>query len=109
VAGELAAAAGVAYEQVLVNDQDLPRLRAVLDRAATAARSGTPVPLYVGDALPRHVVLLTGHTDGAFDVFDPSRGTLLRVPQAELTDGRHEPLAALGGWRHLSWAVLPRR
>ncbi len=73
-------------------------------------RRGVPVPLYAGGdtssgwltALPRHVVLATGTTPDGLEVFEPSSGALL-----ELADAGSGPRAALGGWSHLVWAVLP--
>lgn len=108
---------------------------AVLRAAVAAARAGVPVPLYTGGdlrggwqaAVPRHVVLLTGVVDGAdadagtpedagglARLYEPSAGTLHTLPVAALVDPaaagadrRAARTAALGGWPHVTWAVLP--
>ncbi|GAA3208053.1 hypothetical protein ACFP63_12240 [Oerskovia jenensis] len=109
----------------------------VLGAALRSAAAGVPVPLYTGGdvgtgwatAVPRHVVLLAGvgapaqsgpgHDDAPFggrwcSVYEPSSGTLHRLRVADLLgevgeDG--EPgkgvRRALGGWPHVTWAVLP--
>ena len=97
----------------------------VLAAAAEAAAAGVPVPLYSGGdlargvstAVPRHVVLLTAVRDGVATVYEPSSGRLHGLPVAGLvaaggvgrptgTDRTTE--AALGGWPHVVWALLPR-
>lgn len=97
----------------------------VLAAAVEAAAAGVPVPLYTGGdlargvstAVPRHVVLLTAVRDGVATVYEPSSGRLHGLPVAGLvaaggvgratrTDRVTE--AALGGWPHVVWALLPR-
>ena len=99
-----------------------------------AVRAGIPVPLYtggdlgrgLGTAVPRHVVLLVsvGRPDGGGEelarVYEPASGMLHAVPFGALrapdaSDGGHADdaparaarLAALGGWPHVTWALLP--
>lgn len=97
---------------------------AVLD----AVRAGVPVPLFTGGdlghglrtAVPRHVVLLTavGRADGqdVARIYEPSSGAVHTVPFGVLGVGgasdsvavvRAARLAALGGWPHVTWALLP--
>ena len=66
---------------------------------------GWPVPMLVGNALPRHWVLLTQwHADG-FRCYEPSSGQTLRVPADSI---RRADLAGLGFPR--PWVfVLPGR
>jgi hypothetical protein len=109
----------------------------VLDAAVAAARAGVPVPLFTGGdlrggwqaAVPRHVVLLVavdGAADGAVDgaadgedatvrLYEPSSATVHTVPLPVLRrPGDAAPreratlTAALGGWPHVVWALLPR-
>ncbi|MFI2104059.1 hypothetical protein ACH436_12240 [Isoptericola sp. NPDC019693] len=94
----------------------------VLDAAVEAAAAGVPVPLYSGGdlaggvstAVPRHVVLLTTVRGGVATIYEPSAGRLHAVPAARLVAAARErgddPLvaAALGGWPHVVWALLPR-
>ncbi|MFP3712979.1 hypothetical protein [Puerhibacterium sp. TATVAM-FAB25] len=109
----------------------------VLDAALAAARAGVPVPLFTGGdlrggwraAVPRHVVLLVavdaapgpdGGAHGADEaatarLYEPSSATVHTVPLAALRRpgdaAPHERAAltaALGGWPHVAWALLPR-
>ncbi|MFJ2297314.1 hypothetical protein [Oerskovia paurometabola] len=108
----------------------------VLASALRSAAAGVPVPLYTGGdvgtgwstAVPRHVVLLAGvsgpqepQEDAASPfggrwcaVYEPSSGTLHRLRVADLLAGVGEDgepgkgvRRALGGWSHVTWAVLP--
>jgi hypothetical protein len=106
---------GTGYEPVMIDDQDPGLLRDTLTRAAAAANSGHPVPLYVGgdssdgiDAtIPRHVVLITGYHRGVYTIYEPSSGASYTVPEQELLDGGGPSLDALGNWTHPDWIVLP--
>lgn len=96
--------------------------RRVLAAAVAAAAAGVPVPLYTGGdlghgvrtAVPRHVVLLAAVRDDVATVYEPSGARLHTVPVDALADpaaaGGADPrfLAALGGWPHVVWALLPR-
>jgi hypothetical protein len=73
-----------------------------------------PVPLYAGGdsargwatAIPRHVVLAVRRLPDGLLLWEPSAGALLPVRTVDLVHAGR-PLAALGGWSHLMWAVLP--
>ncbi|GAA2727062.1 hypothetical protein [Cellulomonas aerilata] len=123
---------GAAYASVLVDDTDTGHLTAVLDRVDAALARGFPVPLYTGGdlsrgvvtAVPRHVVLLVppgadgppGGSPGArpatstgaraYAVYEPAGGRVHRLTRAEVL-APAGPRAALGGWSHVCWAVLP--
>jgi hypothetical protein len=105
------------------------------DAVLESVRAGVPVPLFTGGdlrqgwrtAVPRHVVLLAAVTRGGAGrredvarVYEPSSGTLHAVPFGVLgeVDANDAPgretevvraarLAALGGWPHVTWALLP--
>lgn len=104
-----------------------PRGTAVLAAALAAARAGVPVPLLTGGdlasgwstAVPRHVVLLTAVQDDVAVVWEPSSGARHGVPVVDLLAPAGRPAAAagdpvaaarraaLGGWPHVVWALLP--
>ncbi|MFE7408809.1 hypothetical protein, partial [Isoptericola sp. NPDC057559] len=112
----------VRYAHRVVGGRSAP---GVLGAALAAAAAGVPVPLYTGGdlargaatAVPRHVVLLTAVRGGLATLYEPSSGRLHAVPRAALeaaggtrrapATGRL-PEAALGGWPHVVWALLPR-
>lgn len=102
---------GVVYGHRMVDDTDRLELADLVASVAGWVRRGVPVPLYAGGdtdtgwqaAVPRHVVLAVGSTPEGLEVFEPSSG---RVHVLEHHGSG--PRAALGGWSHLVWAVLPR-
>ena len=110
---------GVDYTHVPVHDGDVARTRTVLMTARAATRLGIPVPLFTGGdlgpggsiatAVPRHVVLALPHRSAkdTLRIFEPSRGQVYDVAIDALL-GRSRSRAALGGWSHVVWAVLPR-
>jgi hypothetical protein len=108
----------------------------VLASALRSAAAGVPVPLYSGGdlgtgwstAVPRHVVLLAGVSASPetqkdatspfggrwCSVYEPSTGTMHRLRVADLLAGVGEDgepgkgvRRALGGWSHVTWAILP--
>jgi len=121
---------GAAFRSVMIDDTDTRALRSLLRRIERSLAAGVGVPLFTGGDLggglaasfPRHVVLLTpdvgpsgtdpsganpsGSDAGRYTVYEPSSGALHGVTRAELLapDGAR---AALGGWSHASWAILP--
>ncbi len=109
---------GCSYRGHWLDDQDRPHLRGYLTRAAEAADAGLLVPLYVGgegqlrkprtlqNAVPRHVVMITGHDEGRYEVFDPADGDVTWVDDHALLAGT-APRDAFGGWQHLTWIALP--
>src|SRR4029450_1717862 len=106
---------GTGYESVMIDDQDPAMLRDTLTRAAAAANSGHPVPLYVGgdssdgvdSTIPRHFVLITGYHRGVFTIYEPSRGASYTVAEQERLDGGGAPQPGFGNWTHPDWIVLP--
>lgn len=113
-AAEVARFLGVRYTHLMLDDTDRPHVRGVLDQVTRSVASGVPVPLYTGGdsgqgwtaALPRHVVLAVGRTPDGLVIWEPSAGATITVTRAAVLAG-DRPLRALGGWRHLSWALLP--
>lgn len=118
---------GATFRSVMIDDTDTRALRALLSRIERALAAGVGVPLFTGGdlggglaaAFPRHVVLLTADGDrsspdaapgsrgaGQYTVYEPSSGALHGITRADLLapDGAR---AALGGWSHAAWAVLP--
>lgn len=106
---------GVRFTHRMVDDTDAAGVRAVLGRVAGAVTSGVAVPLYSGGdsgrgvatAVPRHVVLAVGAQAGRLQVWEPSAGQVLPLRERDVVQADGRPLAALGRWGHLTWAVLP--
>ncbi len=105
--------AGLRFRGVLVDDARADEVAALAADARAALADGIPVPLYAsGDSargldsvVPRHVVLLVGVDGDAFLAYEPSSGALHRLDLSVVGRG---PLAALGNWNRVAWAVLPR-
>jgi hypothetical protein len=94
---------GVRYRWIAVA-RTLPALAdAVLRRSLAAVEQGYPVPMLIGDLIPRHYVLLVGHDPQGALFYEPSAGELVRVSAAEVE--RHD-FSRLG-FRHLHGAILP--
>lgn len=102
------------YTHRIVTDTSPRQSRRVLTQAVEAAARGFPVLLYTGGdtrggpaaAVPRHVVVLHARPDGSLALYEPSRGSDHATTLDELVEGG-APRAALGGWSHVVWAVLP--
>lgn len=101
-----------------VNDRDVARTRRVLEVVRASTDLGICLPLYTGGdasnglaaAFPRHVVLAVPAPRapaGELRIFEPSRGRTYAVATEALL-ARSRPHAALGGWSHVCWALLPR-
>ncbi|NEA30569.1 hypothetical protein [Streptomyces sp. SID13031] len=103
VAAELnryAGALGTRYDAQLVG-----RHGQVLRNAVTAARSGLPVPVLIGDWLPRHYVLLIGVDSEGLLFYEPDQATLIRVGVQDFLDGKADAL----GFPHVQAVIAPVR
>lgn len=101
-----AAEPGTRYTTRMLRHLDGPELGAAADALVAAARPGTPVLLYVGDAAtPRHVVLLATPSGASTPlVYDPATGTVGPLSR-EAFAGRRLHLA---GWDVPWLALVPR-
>ena len=75
------------------------------DALHAAVTAGHPCPLYVGDRIPRHVVLAVAPTAGGVDVYNPGRGTVDELERAAFEAGK---LTTFGRWVTPWFAVLPK-
>jgi len=82
----------------------LVRPRDGLADVTRAARARWPVAMVIGNAIPRHWVLIVGCDGAAYDCYEPSSGAVVTVSRAAVRDGH---LSALGFPRALAF-VLPR-
>jgi hypothetical protein len=90
----------VRYDTTLVPFHHRGRL---FDRLADAV-ADRPAPFYVGDWIPRHVVLAVAPTDGGVEVYNPAHGTLAEMTRADFEAGR---LTTFGRWARPWFVVLP--
>ena len=82
----------------------LARPRDELADVERAVRARWPVPMLIGDVIPRHWVLLVGCDGVTFDCYEPSSGEVRRVPMDAVPGAR---LKVLGFPRPFAF-VLPR-
>jgi hypothetical protein len=92
-----AAALGVRYGWRL--------FRGDLRAALAAAECDWPVAMLIGNAIPRHWVLVVGHADGVLRCFNPARGAVASVQVSDVPARR---LGSLGFPRAFA-LVLPTR
>ena len=78
--------------------------RGDLAPAIAAVECDWPVAMLIGAAIPRHWVLLVGHTDGELQCFNPARGVVTTIAVADVAARRLEPL----GFPRAFALVLPR-
>ncbi|WP_028653272.1 hypothetical protein [Nocardioides halotolerans] len=101
VARAMSSYAGVRYRTRILRwgsrVSELAELRA-------AVAEGRPCPLYVGDAVPRHVVLVVAPAEGGLRVYNPGRGSVDVMSEEAFTTGR---LTTFGRWTRPWFAVLP--
>lgn len=105
---------GVRYRGASLDDRSPDAAAAWVVHASAALADSLPVPLYsagdsglgLGTAVPRHVILLVARIDDGFLAYEPSRGVMMRLPDAAFT-GPGPRRAALGHWSRVAWLVLP--
>lgn len=74
------------------------------DRMVAASQAGHTVPVYVGDGVPRHVVLATAADAGTVTFYEPGEGKTVTVTREQWINGDSN----LGGWDR-PWAVVVPR
>jgi hypothetical protein len=90
----------VHYGTTLVPFHNRARL---FDRLAGAV-ADRPAPFYVGDWIPRHVVLAVAPTDDGVQVYNPAHGTLVEMKRS---DFEARKLTTFGRWTRPWFMVLP--
>ncbi|GAA2390398.1 hypothetical protein [Dactylosporangium salmoneum] len=79
--------------------------RGDLRAALAAVECDWPVAMLIGEGIPRHWVLIVGHSDGVLQCFNPARGSVASVPVSDVVHRRLEPL----GFPRAFALVLPTR
>jgi hypothetical protein len=96
---------GVRYVARAVDPDSTDSRQAGYRAAEAAALAGRPAPLFVGDdATPRHSVLVVGRDGDALRLYEPAAGTVVRVPEAQLTGAG----LRVAGWGRFWAVVVPR-
>jgi len=101
VARAMSEFAGMRYTSTLVPFHDRRTLFGRLRAAVTASQ---PAPFFVGDWIPRHVVLAVEPTDTGVLVYNPALGTIVEMPEPEFAAAR---LSTFGRWIRPWFVVLP--
>jgi hypothetical protein len=95
---------GTKYRSRLIDDYAGGNAGQVLSSVERAVDAGTPVPIYTGDGVPRHVLVVLGHRDETLLIYEPSSGRLVPVAEHDFTDGT---MQGAGGWPHVSFVLTP--
>ena len=69
----------------------------------SAVDAGYPVPVLIGDGIPRHYVLLIGHDDGLLTFYNPS-GAIEQISEADFLNGNVSAL----GYQHVQAVITPK-
>jgi len=96
---------GTDYDWHLVDDTDPRSVDPAMRSAVTAADQGHPVPVLIGDGVPRHYVLLVGHDGDNLVFYDPGDGGVKHIPAADFLDGHMVDLG--DGFQHVQGVVTP--
>jgi hypothetical protein len=99
-----AAATGTEYRWHLVDDTDARAVCTTLREVVTAADRGHPVPVLIGGPVPRHYVLVVGHSGGDVLIYEPTAGDTVRVAERDFLAGNLTPTA---GFDHVQAVVVP--
>jgi hypothetical protein len=86
---------------VRTGDADNPALR----DAVAAADNGQPVPVLIGDLVPRHYVVLVGHTGNNLLLYDPGSAAVVPVSAQDFLEGDASAL----GFAHIDAVITPTR
>lgn len=77
--------------------------KSALRDAVDAADSTQPVPVLIGDRIPRHYILLIGRDAADLLVYDPARARVSRISEQSFLDGKVDGLRL----RHVYAVVTP--
>jgi hypothetical protein len=108
MAGYLTARSGVLgteYGWHLVDDTNQRDISAAMREVVTSADRGHPVPVLVGGQVPRHYVLVVGHSGGDVLIYEPTGGDTVRIAERDFLDGN---LKGTAGFAHVQAVVVPR-
>jgi hypothetical protein len=100
VARAMSSFAGVPYTSTLVPLHS----RSTLFSRLSAAVATRPAPFYVGDWIPRHVVLAVAASADGVQVYNPAHGGLSELTRSDFEAGR---LTTFGRWTRPWFVVLP--
>lgn len=95
---------GTEYGWQLVDDTDHREISATMRDVLTAADRGHPVPMLVGGPVPRHYVLVVGHSNSDVLLYEPTGGDTVRVAERDFLNGT---LRETAGFDHVQAVVTP--
>jgi hypothetical protein len=100
---EQAMGIGGQYRWMVTEEWVTGPVDAVVRQALAAVDDGYPVPVLIGDAIPRHYVLLVHYDTAGALFYEPTSGAIKRVAAAALA---RRNLGVLG-FPHLKGVILP--
>ena len=102
VARAMTSYAGVRYRTRVVRWGNRPD---DFDAVHSAVTAGHPCPLYVGDWIPRHVVLAVAPTDAGVEVYNPGSGKVEEMDRTAFEAGK---LVTFRRWTRPWFAVVAK-
>jgi hypothetical protein len=96
-------AMGTGFDWRLVDDTSAGSVDPALRDAVTAVDGGRPVPVLIGDQVPRHYVLMVGHDGSDLLFYDPSAAAVVRVSEQDFRNGTMRTL----GFSHVQAVITP--
>jgi hypothetical protein len=89
-------ATGTHYGSHWVDNTDDRDVGAALSNVEASVDSGQPVPVLIGDGVPRHYVLVVGHHGDALQIYEPTSGRTVTVSESDFRDGTPAFAQAVG-------------
>jgi hypothetical protein len=89
-------ATGTHYGSHWVDNTDDRGVRAALSDVEASVDSGQPVPVLIGDGVPRHYVLVVGHHGSDLQIYEPTSGRTVTVSESDFRDGTPAFARAVG-------------
>jgi hypothetical protein len=80
-------ATGTQYGSHWVDNTDAGQIDRALSDVEASVDSGQPVPVLIGDGVPRHYVLVIGHHGGDLQIYEPTSGRTVTVSETDFRDG----------------------
>jgi hypothetical protein len=98
---------GTQYDSRLVDSTDAGQTDTALSDVERAVDAGHPVPVLIGDAVPKHYVLVVGHEGDRLQVYEPTNGVTVTVSETDFRTGSPAFAQALG-FPNVQAVVVPR-
>jgi hypothetical protein len=101
-------ATGTQYESRFVDNTDPGQVSGALSDVEASVDRGQPVPVLIGDSIPRHYVLVVGHEGDKLQIYEPSSGSTVTVNEDDFRNGT-PAFAQAVGYPNVQAVVVPKK